>query len=44
MGGQMKRVLIVNDQELSRRLIYLALKQVPDILVIGEVRQRPRRR
>lgn len=32
----MKRVLIVNDQETSRRLIHLALKQVPDIVVIGE--------
>lgn len=30
-----KRVLIVNDQDMSRRLIYLALRQVPDIVVIG---------
>ena len=32
----MKRVLIVNDQETSRRLIHLALKQMSDILIIGE--------
>ena len=32
----MKRVLIVNDQETSRRIIYLALVSVPDILIIGE--------
>ncbi len=32
----MKRVLIVNDQEISRRLIYLALVSMPDIVVIGE--------
>ena len=32
----MKRVLIVNDQETSRRLIYLALVSVPDISIIGE--------
>jgi two-component system response regulator NreC len=36
MGGLMKRVIIVNDQEMSRRIIYLALRQVPDVLVIGE--------
>jgi chemotaxis response regulator CheB len=32
----MKRVLIVNDQETTRRIINLALRQVPDIVVIGE--------
>ncbi|MBE2221626.1 MAG: response regulator [Anaerolineae bacterium] len=32
----MKRVLIVNDQEMTRRLINLALAQVPEIIVIGE--------
>jgi DNA-binding NarL/FixJ family response regulator len=36
MGGLMKRVIIVNDQEMSRRLIHLALRQVPDVMVIGE--------
>ncbi len=36
VGELMKRVLIVNDQEMSRRLIRLALRQVPDILIIGE--------
>lgn len=32
----MKRVLIVNDQETTRRIINLALTQMPDIQVIGE--------
>lgn len=32
----MKRVLIVNDHEMTRRVINLALKQVPDVMVIGE--------
>jgi chemotaxis response regulator CheB len=36
MGGIMKRVLIVNDQEMTRKVISLALKQVPEIVVIGE--------
>ncbi|MBE2221339.1 MAG: response regulator [Anaerolineae bacterium] len=32
----MKRVLIVNDHEITRRVINLALTQVPDVIVIGE--------
>lgn len=32
----MKRVLIVNDHETTRRVIHLALKQVPNVVVIGE--------
>lgn len=32
----MKRVLIVNDQEMTRRVINLALEQVPEIVVVGE--------
>ena len=34
----MKRVLIVNDQEISRKLIRLALTQIPDILIVGEAK------
>ena len=32
----MIRVLIVNDQEMTRKVINLALKRVPDVVVIGE--------
>jgi chemotaxis response regulator CheB len=32
----MKRILIVNDQVLSRQIIHFALRQLPDVLIIGE--------
>jgi chemotaxis response regulator CheB len=38
MGGIMKRVLIVNDQDTTRRIINLALKQMPDVLIVGEAK------
>ena len=34
----MKSVLIVNDQEMTRRILYLALKKVPNTKIIGEAR------
>lgn len=34
----MKRVLIVNDQEMTRKIICLALREVPDTEIIGEAR------
>jgi chemotaxis response regulator CheB len=36
MDNLMKRVLIVNDTETTRRIINLALTQIPDVVVIGE--------
>jgi chemotaxis response regulator CheB len=36
MDNFMKRVLIVNDRETTRRIINLALGQIPDVIVIGE--------
>lgn len=34
----MKRVLIVNDEEMTRKIISLALRRVPDTEVIGEAK------